>query len=460
MTHTVSDIHQLTSELLNKYNINGPRYTSYPTALEFGTEFGNREFELAVEQSNTNNLSLYIHVPFCHSLCYYCGCNKIVTRHKHKADIYLDYLEKEIVARGKLFSNHKVQQVHLGGGTPSFLSAEQFTRLMELLKTHFHFKPKVEMSIEIDPREIELELLDHLKSLGFNRLSFGVQDTNIEVQEAINRVQNTDFVRALLERARVLNYDSMNLDLIYGLPHQTEALFDKTLDKVIELNPDRISLFSYAHLPSRFAAQRKIKDEWLPDTNQKLRLMLNAIERLTASGYVSIGMDHFAKPDDELAIAQKQGILHRNFQGYTTQGECDLLGLGVSSISSVGRAFGQNFKDLKEYYQAIDGQAQAVEKGLQLNQDDIIRGTVIKQLMCNFQLSKFDIGRQFDIDFDTYFSDDLNKLSVFINDGLIEMNSEHIVIKPHAKLLIRNIAMSFDAYMANQLNKQRFSRVI
>ena len=456
----MSNIYNLTSELLNKYNINGPRYTSYPTALEFNSEFDNQDFSLAIKNSPSKDLSLYVHVPFCHSLCYYCGCNKIVTRHKHKADIYLDYLEKEIIGRASLFSEHKVQQVHLGGGTPSFLSAEQFTRLIEGLKSHFTFKDKVEMSIEIDPREIELDLLDHLKSLGFNRLSFGVQDTNQEVQEAINRVQDTNFVDALIKRSRELEFDSVNLDLIYGLPHQTEALFDNTLNDVIKLNPDRISLFSYAHLPSRFAAQRKIKDEWLPQTNDKLTLMLNAIERLTANGYVSIGMDHFAKPDDELAIAQGAGQLHRNFQGYTTQGECDLLGLGVSSISSVGQSFGQNTKELKQYYCAIDEQQHALEKGLLLTRDDIVRGSVIKQLMCNFSLNKADINQELNINFDQYFAEDLKKLEVFIKDGLIDMDEAHIFIKPHARLLIRNIAMSFDAYMTKQLNKQRFSRVI
>lgn len=456
----MSDIFSLTSKLLNKYNINGPRYTSYPTALEFNSEFGEPEFDVAVKESSSQDLSLYVHVPFCHSLCYYCGCNKIVTRHKHKADIYLDYLEKEIISRAKLFTEHRVQQLHLGGGTPSFLSAQQFSRLLDNLKSHFTFKDKVEMSIEIDPREIELDLLDHLKDLGFNRLSFGVQDTNLEVQEAINRVQDTEFVHQLIERGKTLNYDSVNIDLIYGLPHQTEALFEKTLTKVLELNPDRISLFSYAHLPSRFAAQRKIKDEWLPQTNDKLKLMLNAIDTLTDNGYVSIGMDHFAKPDDELAIAQQAGELHRNFQGYTTQGECDLLGLGVSSISSIGMSFSQNFKDLKDYYSSIEEHGQAVEKGLMLKQDDIIRGTVIKQLMCNFNLDKEKISNELNIHFDQYFAEDLAKLKVFIDDGLIDMDDQRIFIKPHARLLIRNIAMSFDAYMAKQLNKQRFSRVI
>jgi len=456
----MAQIFNLTSDLLNKYNINGPRYTSYPTALEFSDQFGNDEFEFAIKHSSSNALSLYIHIPFCHSLCYYCGCNKIVTRHKHKADIYLDYLITEITSRAQVFTQHKIQQIHFGGGTPSFLSKEQFSRVINAIKQHFEFKQNVEMSIEIDPREIELDLLDHLKQLGFNRLSFGFQDANLKVQEAINRVQDSDFVNQLIQHGRSLGFQSINLDVIYGLPHQTPELFDNTLAKVIELNPDRISLFSYAHMPSRFAAQRKIKDEWLPQAGAKSSLMLEAIDTLISAGYVAIGMDHFAKPNDELAIAQQQGRLHRNFQGYTTQGDCDLLGLGVSSISSVGHSFSQNYKDLKEYYNALDANSNAVDKGLLLSQDDVIRGEVIKQLMCNFKLNKNTINRKFNIEFDEYFSFEISKLTTFVKDRLIEINEDEIIIKPMAKLLIRNICMTFDVYLQKQLNNQRFSRVI
>jgi oxygen-independent coproporphyrinogen-3 oxidase len=456
----MAQIFSLNSDLLSKYNINGPRYTSYPTALEFSEQFDNQEFEFAIKHSSSNALSLYIHIPFCHSICYYCGCNKIVTRHKHKADIYLDYLVKEIVARAELFQQHKIQQIHFGGGTPSFLSKEQFSRVISAIKQHFEFQQDVQMSIEIDPREIELDLLDHLKNLGFNRLSFGFQDANLEVQEAINRVQDSDFVKQLIIRGRSLGFQSINLDVIYGLPHQRLELFDNTLGKVIELNPDRISLFSYAHMPSRFAAQRKIKDEWLPNASDKSDLMLEAIDTLTDAGYVAIGMDHFAKPNDELAIAQQQGNLHRNFQGYTTQGDCDLLGLGVSSISSVGRSFSQNYKDLSDYYNAIDTSSHAVDKGLLLNQDDVIRGEVIKQLMCNFKLNKNSINRQFNIDFDDYFAFEISKLTTYVKDRLIDIDDNEITIKPIAKLLIRNICMTFDVYLQKQLNNQRFSRVI
>jgi oxygen-independent coproporphyrinogen-3 oxidase len=456
----MAQIFSLNSDLLSKYNINGPRYTSYPTALEFSEQFDNQEFEFAIKHSSSNALSLYIHIPFCHSICYYCGCNKIVTRHKHKADIYLDYLVKEIVARAELFQQHKIQQIHFGGGTPSFLSKEQFSRVISAIKQHFEFQQDVQMSIEIDPREIELDLLDHLKNLGFNRLSFGFQDANLEVQEAINRVQDSDFVKQLILRGRSLGFQSINLDVIYGLPHQRLELFDNTLGKVIELNPDRISLFSYAHMPSRFAAQRKIKDEWLPNASDKSDLMLEAIDTLTDAGYVAIGMDHFAKPNDELAIAQQQGNLHRNFQGYTTQGDCDLLGLGVSSISSVGRSFSQNYKDLSDYYNAIDTSSHAVDKGLLLNQDDVIRGEVIKQLMCNFKLNKNSINRQFNIDFDDYFAFEISKLTTYVKDRLIDIDDNEITIKPIAKLLIRNICMTFDVYLQKQLNNQRFSRVI
>ena len=446
--------------LLEKYNINGPRYTSYPTALEFHSGFDNTMFEAAVAESDSNTLSLYIHIPFCHSLCYYCGCNKIVTRHQHKADIYLDYLVKEMANRADLFKHHVVEQIHFGGGTPSFLTDAQFSRVMDAIKQHFTLASNVEIAIEIDPREVELTLLDHLKSLGFNRLSFGLQDTNLDVQQAINRVQSTEFLAQLIQRAKALNYDSVNLDVIYGLPHQNRESFQKTLADVIALDPDRISLFSYAHLPSRFSAQRKIRDEWLPQGPDKLNLMLDAINYITDRNYVAIGMDHFSKPSDELAIAQKQGTLHRNFQGYTTNGDCDLLGLGVSSISRVGKAFSQNQKQLREYYKNIDENGNSVEKGVITCEEDAIRGYVIKNLMCNFELNINHVNETFKIDFAHYFADELASLSDFIQDGLVECEEQAIRVLPHARLLVRTIAMTFDSYMKQQINKQRYSRVI
>ncbi len=446
--------------LLKKYNTSGPRYTSYPTALEFNTDFSEQALAAAIDQSPHRNLSLYVHIPFCHSLCYYCGCNKVVTRHRDKADIYLEFLEKEIIARAPLFKDYKINQLHLGGGTPSFLTKAQMTTLVETLKKHFDFEEKMEMSIEVDPREIELSTADHLYELGFNRISIGVQDIDQKVQETINRVQSTDFIEQLIKRAKSVGFKSVNVDLIYGLPHQTPTTFAKTLAKVKEIDVDRISLFSYAHLPSRFAAQRKLRDEWLPSTDEKFALMRQAIETLCDYGYEFIGMDHFAKPDDELAIAQRNGVLHRNFQGYTTRDESDLLGLGVSSISNIGSSFSQNDKDLQGYYKAVEAQGNALEKGLTLNQDDIIRGFVIKSLMCNLHLDKAELNKEFDIAFDQYFADEIPSLTTFISDGLLTNTATEIIIAPKARLLLRNICMTFDAYMKQHLNQQRFSRVI
>ncbi len=446
--------------LLKKYNTSGPRYTSYPTALEFNSDFSEPALLNAIEHSPHRNLSLYVHIPFCHSLCYYCGCNKVITRHRDKADIYLDFLEKEIISRAPLFKAYKVNQLHWGGGTPSFLTKEQMSKLVASLKQHFDFADEMEMSIEVDPREIELDMADHLHDLGFNRISIGVQDIDQKVQETINRVQSTAFIEQLIHRAKDVGFKSVNVDLIYGLPHQTPETFAKTLAKVKEIDVDRISLFSYAHLPSRFAAQRKLRDEWLPSTDEKFALMRQAVETLCEYGYDFIGMDHFAKPDDELAIAQRNGVLHRNFQGYTTRDESDLLGLGVSSISNIGNSFSQNDKDLQSYYRAVDERGNALEKGLTLSQDDVIRGTVIKALMCNLFLDKDAINTEFEIDFDAYFAEELPSLTTFINDGLLVNNDKEISVAPKARLLIRNICMTFDAYMKQHLNKQRFSRVI
>lgn len=448
------------SALLKKYNTSGPRYTSYPTALEFHDQFKHDHLVQAIEASPNRELSLYVHIPFCHSLCYYCGCNKVITRHRDKADTYLEFLAEEIASRAPLFKDYTVKQLHWGGGTPSFLRHEQITKLVELLKEKFTFAEQVEMSIEIDPREIEMDLAEHLYSLGFNRLSIGVQDIDEKVQQTINRVQSTEFIENFIAHAKEVGFKSINIDLIYGLPHQTIDTFTRTLNKAHEMDVDRISLFSYAHIPARFAAQRKLRDEWLPSVDEKFALMKLAIEKLCDFGYDFIGMDHFAKPQDELSIAQKDGTLHRNFQGYTTKGNCDLLGLGVSSISAIGNSFSQNTKELQDYYKAIDKQAHAHVKGVSLSTDDIIRGEVIRELMCNLYVNKAKISAKFDINFDEYFAEDLPLLETFINDGLVSNTSESIQVVQKARLLIRNICMSFDAYMKQHVNKQRFSRVI
>ena len=448
------------SALLKKYNTSGPRYTSYPTALEFHDQFKHDHLVQAIEASPNRELSLYVHIPFCHSLCYYCGCNKVITRHRDKADTYLEFLAEEIASRAPLFKDYTVKQLHWGGGTPSFLRHEQITKLVELLKEKFTFADQVEMSIEIDPREIEMDLAEHLYSLGFNRLSIGVQDIDEKVQQTINRVQSTEFIENFIAHAKEVGFKSINIDLIYGLPHQTIDTFTRTLNKAHEMDVDRISLFSYAHIPARFAAQRKLRDEWLPSVDEKFALMKLAIEKLCGFGYDFIGMDHFAKPQDELSIAQKDGTLHRNFQGYTTKGNCDLLGLGVSSISAIGNSFSQNTKELQDYYKAIDKQAHAHVKGVSLSTDDIIRGEVIRELMCNLYVDKAKISAKFDINFDEYFAEDLPLLETFINDGLVSNTSESIQVVQKARLLIRNICMGFDAYMKQHVNKQRFSRVI
>ncbi|MGO2305555.1 MAG: oxygen-independent coproporphyrinogen III oxidase [Providencia sp.] len=446
--------------LIQKYNYSGPRYTSYPTALEFNQEYDEKAFISATERYPERPLSLYVHIPFCHKLCYFCGCNKLVTRQKHKTDEYLQVIEKEIIQRAALLKNRTVSQMHWGGGTPTYLDKTQVSHLVALLKTHFHFADDVEMSIEIDPREIELDMIDHLRHEGFNRLSMGVQDFNKEVQRLVNREQDEDFIFALIKRAKETGFTSTSIDLIYGLPKQTPESFAFTLKKVAELSPDRLSVFNYAHLPNLFAAQRKIKDEDLPSAEQKLDILQETIATLTSDGYQFIGMDHFARPQDELAIAQREGILHRNFQGYTTQGDCDLLGLGVSAISMLGDNYAQNQKDLKTYYAQVEQQGQALWRGLALTHDDCIRRDVIKLLICNFQLNFSQVEEMYPIDFKVYFAEDLELLKPMADDGLIELSEAGIKVTPQGRLLIRNICMCFDVYLRSQMRQRQFSRVI
>ncbi|MFU2089743.1 oxygen-independent coproporphyrinogen III oxidase [Avibacterium avium] len=448
------------SALIQKYNYSGPRYTSYPTALEFNENYTEQDFQAAAARYPDRPLSLYVHIPFCHKLCYFCACNKIITRHQHKADIYLDYLEKEIKNRAALFRNRKVTQVHWGGGTPTYLTEQQSSRLMAMLREHFHFADNAEISIEMDPRKIELETLDHLRKIGFNRISMGVQDFNKAVQKAVNREQDEDFIQALLERARALGFQSTNLDLIYGLPLQNVESFMFTLQKVIELNPDRLSVFNYAHLPSRFAGQAKIKEDQLPAPETKLTILQKTIETLSDAGYRFIGMDHFAKPDDELAIAQQNGVLHRNFQGYTTQEDADLLGLGVSAISLLGDTYAQNQKELKHYYADIEQKGTALHKGFVMSQEDCLRRDVIKQLICNFKLDYAPFEQQYGIDFKTHFAEDLELLAPLAADGLIDIGEKGLQVSPVGHLLIRNICLCFDTYSRQQARRQQFSRII
>ncbi|MEH6533726.1 MAG: oxygen-independent coproporphyrinogen III oxidase [Photobacterium frigidiphilum] len=446
--------------LIEKYNYSGPRYTSYPTALEFHEAFTPAEFDMACAQYPDRKLSLYIHIPFCHKLCYYCGCNKIITRHQHKADQYLDALEQEIRQRASLLGDRQVSQLHWGGGTPTFLTKKQASRLMALLRDQFSFDTDAEISIEVDPREIELDMLDHLRGEGFNRLSIGVQDFNKEVQKLVNREQDEDFIVAMVQRAKELGFRSTNLDLIYGLPKQNRELFAETLQQVLKMKPGRLSVFNYAHMPSLFAAQRKIKDDQLPSANEKLGILQDTIATLTGAGYQFIGMDHFALPDDELAVAQRNGVLHRNFQGYATQGDCDLLGMGVSAISMIGDCYAQNQKELKAYYSDVQEKRQALWKGVSLDADDLLRREVIKALICNFQLDMKDIEQRFNLTFNEYFAEDLGLLKTFINDELVTIDGQFIHVELKGRLLIRNICMCFDKYLRDRARQQQFSRVI
>lgn len=446
--------------LIEKYNYAGPRYTSYPTALEFSEQYAEPDFLRAVARYPERPLSLYVHIPFCHRLCYFCGCNKIVTRQRHKADRYLDVLEQEIIQRAPLFRQRQVRQLHWGGGTPTFLDKAQISRLVAVLKQHFTVADDAEMSIEVDPREIELDVIDHLRALGFNRLSMGVQDFNKAVQQRVNRVQDEAVIFGLMARAREQGFSSTSIDLIYGLPLQTPDSFAFTLERVLALNPDRLSVFNYAHLPALFAAQRKIKDDELPSAQQKLDILQQTIATLTQQGYQFIGMDHFAKPQDELAIAQREGELHRNFQGYTSQGDSDLLGLGVSAISMIGDSYAQNQKVLNSWYSSVEQQGNGLWRGVALTDDDCLRREVIKTLICNFSLDFAAVETQWGIRFADYFAEDLALLKPLVADGLVVQAATGLQVTGVGRLLIRNICMCFDRYLRQRARQQQFSRVI
>lgn len=445
-------------KLISKYNINGPRYTSYPTALSLSENFDLSAIPAAI-RSSQDELSLYIHIPFCHQLCYYCGCNKVVTRHQHKADIYLDALVQEMQLYAPLLDTKRIKQLHLGGGTPTFLTEAQLSRLMAMLHKYFTLNADAEISIEIDPRSCSDDKLAHLRSLGFNRVSFGVQDLDEKVQIAINRVQDTELIRHQVALSRELGFSSVNLDLVYGLPFQQAASFAQTVEEIIRLNPDRISLFSYAHLPERFAAQRKIADSSLPDAPAKLALMQQAVSRFVGAGYQFIGMDHFAKPDDALAKAQQAGKLQRNFQGYTTSGQDALVGLGVSSISQVNGVLWQNSKELTDYYASVGASALPARRGFSLSADDKLRAALISQLICHFELDITVFSRNWQLQsFWHYFSDALERLQPFMEDGLVEIYAERIKVTDTGRLWVRSICACFDAYLNS--GQRHYSKVV
>jgi oxygen-independent coproporphyrinogen-3 oxidase len=449
--------------LINRYDKAGPRYTSYPTALELHDGFSELDYREHIEKSNAAGgpLSLYVHIPFCDTVCFYCACNKIVTNNRSHAQPYVDNLCQEIAMQGALFAKSRVvNQLHWGGGTPTFLSYEQMQQVMNATREHFSLKDddSGEYSIEVDPRETNLHTIQQLRSLGFNRISLGVQDFDPEVQKAVNRIQSEAQTFAVLKAAREQGFRSTNIDLIYGLPLQTVDSFNKTLDKVLQVSPDRFSVFNYAHIPSRFKTQRQINDADLPSPEVKLAILQSVGQKLAEAGYVYIGMDHFAKPDDELAVAQRNGLLHRNFQGYSTHSDCDLIGLGITSIGMVGDAYSQNVKDLESYDKLIKQGKLAVFKGVGLCEDDKIRRAVIMQLICHFDLHFSDIEQTLAIHFSDYFADELNALKPMQADGLLTVNDEGIKVLPAGRLLIRNICMVFDRYLAQK--QQQFSRVI
>ncbi|WP_313080067.1 oxygen-independent coproporphyrinogen III oxidase [Pulveribacter sp.] len=457
----------VTTELLRRFDVSGPRYTSYPTADRFVEAFGEQEYVLALQQrrlgavGKATPLSLYVHIPFCESLCYYCACNKIITRHPERAEVYLRYLSREIdLHTAHCGVGQHVSQLHLGGGTPTFLSDDGLRDLMSMIRRSFTLVPGGEYSVEVDPRTVDEQRLALLAELGFNRLSFGVQDFDPEVQKAVHRIQPAEKVFALVESARRLGFDSVNVDLIYGLPRQTPESFERTLTQVAQLRPDRIALYAYAHLPERFKAQRRIITAELPMASAKVSMLAQGLDIFMNAGYVYVGMDHFALPEDALAVAKRQGRLHRNFQGYSTQPDCDLIGLGVSAIGRVGATYSQNVKTLDEYYDAINQGHLPVVRGLALTKDDLVRRAVIMALMCQGEVLFQPMEESWLIDFRSYFEPELAQLREMAAQGLVEVSDEAVTVTPMGWYFVRGVAMVFDKYLQADRNRARFSRII
>ncbi len=453
--------------LIQRYDKSGPRYTSYPTAVQFQPGFNAARYGTWVEHTNgepiPRPLSLYFHIPFCDTVCFYCACSKIATKDRGKTIPYLAHLHKEIAMQGALFDRDRpVNQLHWGGGTPTFISLDQMQELMRVTGEHFNLRDddQGEYSIEIDPREASGETVALLREIGFNRMSLGVQDFDERVQQAVNRIQSYEETMEVLGAARAEGFKSISVDLIYGLPFQRTTSFDRTLDLISKADPDRVSLFNYAHLPDIFKPQRRINADELPSPAEKLNILQLAIGRLTEAGYVFIGMDHFAKPDDELAVAQRSHTLYRNFQGYSTHANCDLIGMGVTSIGMVGDTYSQNAKTLEEYYQRLDREELPIVRGVELDADDLLRRQVIMELICHFDLSFARIERTFGVPFKAYFAPELEALKPMVQDGLLILDEAGIHVTPAGKLLIRNICMVFDRYLREAVAKQRFSKVI
>lgn len=457
----------VTDDLLRQYDVSGPRYTSYPTADRFVEAFNADDYSQALTQRRSGPaalalpLSLYVHIPFCESLCYYCACNKIITKHHDKAADYLRYLSREVEMHTALIgTGQSVSQLHLGGGSPTFLSDEELRGLMAMLKRNFNFVPGGEYSIEIDPRTIDDKRLDTLAELGFNRLSFGVQDFDLAVQKAVHRVQPAEQVFSLVASARNRGFESVNVDLIYGLPKQSPESFDRTLAQVIELRPDRIALYAYAHLPERFKPQRRINIVELPTGGSKISMLSRSLSAFMGAGYVYVGMDHFALPDDALAVAKRQGRLHRNFQGYSTQPDCDLIALGVSSIGRIGATYSQNAKTLEEYYDALDNGRFPIVRGLALTRDDLVRRAVIMALMCQGHVSFESIDLAYLIEFRSYFAKEMEAMLALEEQGLVSLDETGIQVTNKGWFFVRAVAMVFDRYLQTDRTRAKFSKII
>jgi oxygen-independent coproporphyrinogen III oxidase len=457
----------VTDDLLRRYDVSGPRYTSYPTADRFVEAFTAADYAQALTQRRSGAaalalpLSLYIHIPFCESLCYYCACNKIITKHHDKAAEYLRYLSREVDLHTQhIGSGQVVSQLHLGGGTPTFLSDMELRELMTMLRRNFAFAPGGEYSIEVDPRTVDAKRLDTLAELGFNRLSFGVQDFDPAVQKAVHRVQPAEQVFALVEAARARGFESINVDLIYGLPKQSPESFDRTLAQVARLRPDRIALYAYAHLPERFKPQRRIAIVELPTGGSKISMLSRSLKAFRDAGYVYVGMDHFALPEDSLAVAKRQGRLHRNFQGYSTQPDCDLIALGVSSIGRIGATYSQNAKTLEEYYDALDNAQFPVVRGLALSRDDLVRRAVIMALMCQGQVQFESINLAYLVDFPSYFAKELEALQLLQEQGMVVVDGQSIQVTDQGWFFVRAVAMVFDRYLQTDRTRAKFSKII
>ena len=452
-------------DLIERYGGRGPRYTSYPTALQFDEKFTAADYERVALASNASGrpLSVYVHIPFCRSLCYYCACNKIVTRNAERVRNYLVNLEREIDLQSDLFNgSRRVEQLHFGGGTPTYLNKKQMWALMADLRQAFPFDESDhrEFSIEIDPRAVERNTITQLADLGFNRLSLGVQDFDSQVQKSVNRMQSVEQVCKLVSDAKENYFRSVSFDLIYGLPHQTVQSFDRTLDLVLAIRPERLAIYNYAHLPARFKGQRMINDADIPSPQTKLEILHHTIDKLGNSDYEYIGMDHFALPDDDLVAAKKNGTLQRNFQGYSTHGGCDLIGLGVSAISRIGNAHAQNSTSTSEYESLLADGYLPIMRGIEVDQDDQLRADVIQHLMCHDGLSISDFERSHDICFKSYFQNELMNLATLANDGLVYIDEDEIEVTASGKLLMRSVAMIFDRHLNGDGENDRYSKAI